>query len=59
MTQCNDCGRDFFDEYNPLSTLCRGCSDDRDGYYADWVAEQQLDYDISTMVADELPAAKA
>lgn len=43
MVACQDCGTEFFNEFEPLSTICANCVDDRDSYYADWLAERADD----------------
>jgi hypothetical protein len=39
MVACQDCGVDFFNEFEPLSTICAACVDERDSYYEKWAAE--------------------
>lgn len=39
MVACQDCGVDFFNEFEPLSTICAACVEGRDSYYEKWAAE--------------------
>ena len=43
MVECQDCGTEFFNEFEPLATICAECVDHRDGYYADWLKERADD----------------
>lgn len=47
MVACQDCGVEFFNEFEPLSTICASCVDERDDYYEKWAAE------YADMIADQ------
>jgi hypothetical protein len=50
MIECNQCGTEFFNEFEPLSTICESCkeeySTEADAYwqqYIDWVEDKEND----------------
>jgi hypothetical protein len=44
MVACEQCGVDFFNEFEPLSTICDSCSEKLDSAEADRYWEKYLDW---------------
>jgi len=53
MSECRDCGTEFYNEAEPLSVICDECRDSRDNYYADWLKDRADDAAWAAWEADD------